>query len=403
MYPKFEVADDNRWGRVLRQALSGDSNALEAIDYRGNPEDHAVCAAVLKAVNSTAKGKTVRKQFTSAPHGWPQDAVDASLTVLTLTNHVQARQNGQSVDATDLTQRSIGTARFRAETVTLSQRQIIQIRGFLDSLVDVAAGDEAQAVRPFLQAVRNLADRISGPAPLPAPPDLSYVDEVERCSGNEQLAKLFEHKNRFIEDVNEWQSKSNRLGRRQAEWSQLQTALRQAAELDGVQDLREQVQAIKENRSLLAANDPVQPLLSRATDLLRDAVTARHTAYREAYEEQLANLEASEPWQALTDGQQSAILAQHDLDDVPNIEVGTTEELLDALNETPLDSWDARLDALPQRFDNALSAAVRELEPDTVRVQLDSRVLKTKDDVEDWIESARKRLLNEVQSHPVQV
>lgn len=55
MYPKFEVADDNRWGRVLRQALNGDSNALEALDYRGNPEDHPVCAAVLKAVNSTTR------------------------------------------------------------------------------------------------------------------------------------------------------------------------------------------------------------------------------------------------------------------------------------------------------------------------------------------------------------
>ena len=403
MYPKFEVADDNRWGRVLRQALNGDSNALEALDYRGNPEDHPVCAVVLKAVNSTTKGKTVRKQFTSAPHGWPQDAVDASLALLTLTNHVQARQNGQSVDATDLTQRSIGTARFRAETVTLSHRQILEIRNLLDSVVDVKAGEEAQAVPHFLEQVKNMANRMSGPAPLPTRPDTEYIDEVERCSGNEQLAKLHEYKERFLRDTSEWQSKLSRKPAREAEWSQLRTALRHAAGLDGAEELRNQADAIKQNRSLLADSDPVQPLLSQATDLLREAVTTRHAAYREAYEKQLAGLDASQPWQALGDDQQSAILAQHDLDDVPDIAVGTSEQLLDALNETPLSGWDARLDALPQRFDNALSAAIRELEPETVRVQLDSRVLKTKDEVEDWIESTREKLLREVEDHPVRV
>ena len=145
LYPKFEVADDKRWSRVLNQALNGDTNALEALDYRGNPEDHPVCAAVLKAVNSTKKGQAVRKHFTTSPHGWPQDAVDASLALLTLTNHVQARQNGQAVDATDLTQRSIGTARFRAETVTLGHRQILEIRNLLDSVVEVEPSNEAQA------------------------------------------------------------------------------------------------------------------------------------------------------------------------------------------------------------------------------------------------------------------
>ena len=38
-----------------------------------------------------------------------------------------------------------------------------------------------------------------------------------------------------------------------------------------------------------------------------------------------------------------------------------------------------------------------------MRVQLDSRVLKTKDEVEDWIESTREKLLQEIENHPVQI
>jgi hypothetical protein len=96
-------------------------------------------------------------------------------------------------------------------------------------------------------------------------------------------------------------------------------------------------------------------------------------------------------------------LQQYDLDGVPDIDVGTTEALLDTLADTPLDAWRARVDALSQRFDNALSAAVQELEPDTTRVTLDSRVLKSEDDVENWLDEARETLLDHLEDGPVQV
>ena len=191
---------------------------------------------------------------------------------------------------------------------------------------------------------------------------------------------------------------------REAAWSQLQTALRHAAGLGGAEELRNQAEAIKENRSLLADTDPVQPLLSQATDLLREALTECRNAYTDAYEAHLDDLEASESWQGLDAATRTSLLTRHGLDEVPDIDVSTTDSVLDTLGEMPLDSWDARLDALPQRFDKALSDAVHELEPDTVRVQLDSRVLKTEDEVEEWLNQARTKLLRHVQDgHPVQV
>ena len=285
LYPKFETADDSRWHRVLRRARDGDADALKAIDFRDNPEEHPVCEAVLEAVSSSSTGKEVRKTLTTAPHGWPQDAVDAALVLLTLTNHVRAKNNGEAVEATDLTQRTIGTTRFRAETVMLSRKQILEVRGLLQQMTDDVTGNEQEKVPEFLERVRQLAGRFSGPPPLPKKPNLDYVEEVARQSGNEQLDTLHEHKERFLEETGDWQSMANRKNRREAKWSQLQTALRHGRGLDGMEEIREEADAIKRQRSLLHPTDPVQPLLDRATDLLRESLQSVYDAYESAYRE----------------------------------------------------------------------------------------------------------------------
>ena len=216
----------------------GDADALEAIDFRDNPEEHPGCGAVLEEVSSRTSGREVREAFTTAPYGWPQDAIDSALVLHTLTGHVRTRQNGEAVDAPDLTQRNIGTARFRAETVTLSKRQMLEVLNVLQTMTDATSGEELEKVSEFLQEVRRLADRVSGPPPLPSPPELDYVDDVERHSGNERLAKLHENKERFLKETGEWQSMLNRKSKRETEWSQLQTALRRADGIDGVEEIK---------------------------------------------------------------------------------------------------------------------------------------------------------------------
>ena len=403
LYPKFETADDSRWHRVLRRARDGDADALKAIDFRDNPEEHPVCEAVLEAVSSSSTGKEVRKTFTTPPHGWPQDAVDTALVLLTLTNHVRAKNNGEAVETTDLTQRTIGTTRFRAETVTLSRKQILEVRGLLQQMTDDVTGNEQEKVPEFLERVRQLAGRFSGPPPLPKKPNLDYVDELARHSGNEQLAKLHEHKERFLEETGDWQSMANRKKGREAKWSQLQTALRHGQGLDGMEAIREEADAIKRQRSLLQPNDPVQPLLDQATDLLRESLQSVYDAYESACREQLQTLQSAEPWQEIDEATRDSILRRHDLNGIPEIEVGTTEALLDTLDDTPLDGWRTRKDALSQRFNDALDDAVRELEPDTTRVNLESRVLKSDEDVEEWLDEARETLLEHLEDGPVQV
>jgi len=403
MYPKFDVADHKRWGTVFKQAQNGDANALDAVDHKGNPEDHPVCAAVLKRVQSTTTGKTVRQDLMTSPYGWPQDAIDASLVLLTLTRHVQALQNGQSVDVSDLAHRSIGNTRFRAETVTLKYKQKMEVRHLLSQLVNVTPDEELMAVPMFLERVKELADKASGAPPLPAEPDLPYVREIERCTGNERLAKLHEHKERLLKDTGTWQSRINARQQREPAWQTLQRLLHHGQSLDVMHPVREEAEAIEENRSLLKKNNPAQPLLDKATDLLRTALRELYEEYTKAHRGHLQHLEASSVWQELAEDKRQDLLERFGLDTVPAIEVGTATKLLRTLDEASLDAWQTRIDALPQRFDNVLSEAARALEPATVRVQLESRVLKTKADVNDWVEATQKKLLAEVEDHPIQV
>ena len=226
---------------------------------------------------------------------------------------------------------------------------------------------------------------------------------MARHSGNEQLAKLHEHKERFLEETGDWQSMANRKNRREAKWGQLQTALRHGQGLDGMQEIQEEADAIKRQRSLLQPTDPVQPLLDQATDLLREALQSEYDAYESSYREQLQKLQGTEPWQDIDEATREKILRRYNLNGIPEIKVGTTEALLDTLDDTPLDGWRTRKDALSQRFNDALDDAVRELEPDTTRVNLDSRVLKSEEDVEEWLDEARETLLDHLEDGPVQV
>lgn len=404
LYPKFEVADDHRWGRVLRRALDGDASALDAVDYSGNPEDHPVCEAVLDHVGSATKGSAVRSAFAASPHGWPQDAVDAALALLTHTNHVRARRNGQEVGDDDLTQRTISTTRFRAETVQIGRRERIQIRKAVDGIVgNVEPNEELEAVDRCLDRMQGMADRLGGPPPFPKKPDVEFIKDVERHAGNEKLQAFYERKDTFLEAANRWQSMLNLRDRRESEWNQLQKALDYVEGLDEAQEVSTEATAIQRNRSLLEKSDPVRPLLERLTEVLRDELRARHERYEAIYDENRGDLTSAEPWSELGESERQQILARNGLDGVPEIHVGTTEQVLDSLDRISLDNWEARIDALPQRFDNALSDAAKAVEPDTVRVRLASRVLRSEDDVEEWLDEAREQLYTAIEDGPVQV
>jgi hypothetical protein len=81
--------------------------------------------------------------------------------------------------------------------------------------------------------------------------------------------------------------------------------------------------------------------------------------------------------------------------------IGTREELIHELNQRPLPSWNDRIDALVRRFARAREMAAKELEPKTQIVNVPRRTIKTKDDIETWIDEVKEELETALKKGPI--
>src|SRR5207245_4497749 len=95
---------------------------------------HAVCKATIDYVGSGKRGTDIRKQFAGPPYGWPQDAIDAALIVLSSGGVLQARSGNEPIVKGKLDQKNIAAAEFRVETITLTKVQLIAIRGIYKAI-----------------------------------------------------------------------------------------------------------------------------------------------------------------------------------------------------------------------------------------------------------------------------
>ena len=192
LHPQFDVADDPRWEKVVERAKKGDGNALDALGFKGDPDKHPVCAAILAFVGAGKRGSEVRRQFASGQYGWPQDAIDGALVLLSVTGHLRVSQNGQPFDPRQLDHAKIGVCDFRTEHVTISAAQKLALRKLFQAAgVGCKPGEEASAAPEFIAKVlgtgrcgrrRSAATRRSRTS--------TTVKEIKALTGNEQLVKL---------------------------------------------------------------------------------------------------------------------------------------------------------------------------------------------------------------------
>jgi hypothetical protein len=163
------------------------------------------------------------------------------------------------------------------------------------------------------------------------------------------------------------------------------------------------VKAIRTQRLLLDATDPVPALRSTLTDLLRNALNEAYAAHEGAYKYCVAQLAANPTWQKLTASQQDTILKSVGLAAPAKPDTRSDSTILGALDAQNLATRKAEADAVPGRVANALQAAAILLEPQVRPIAVEKALLKTADDVRQWTERQQKALLTAVEKGPVQV
>ena len=403
--PRFSVADHKAWEIVNNRARKGDDSPLRAVDYEGAMEQHPVCREILSRIGSGIEGRKLRELFKKSPYGWPQDAVDGGIIALHTGAHLLARYNGQALAVGQLDPNNISKTEFRTESVILTGPDKLKLRElFREAGVTAKASDDLESKSTeYLNVVEALAGKAGGAAPLPEAAKTTTLADLRGRIGNDRLKGLLDEADALKPEVAKWKKLADLAAKRVLEWDKLQRFLTAGAGLGAMADVEAAAKGILDGRLLLDNADHVPPMVKQAAQALRTAVTGAHGAFAKRHAELLTELEASEAWKKISGPQRNSIMSEEGISAVPDLEVGSDEQLLSALQQTPVASWNDKTAALTARFQNAARKAARLLEPKTQYVTLKSDTLRTEGEVKAWVAEQEITLVARLKEGPVVV
>lgn len=403
LYSQFDAADHNMWSKVLDEARKGNLEALKAVGHTQEADKHPVCQKLLAYIGPGKKGAEIRDNFEAPPFGWPRDAIDGALYALLVAGHIKATDaTSRPVDAKSLDRAKLTQTSFQRESVNITPIQFIKIRSLFSAVgVPCQPKEELTKLPALLAKLRDQASKAGGPAPAPETPKLTVIEAVEAQSGNAQLLELFTRYDELMGLSKTWTKTAEDIAKRLPVWKQLNDLLRHAKVLGPYTSLKAEVNAIEAQRSLLTDPDPVRPLLDKTVDLLRQSLNSKLDALQQTYEQQQAQLQADADWNKLTEAQRAELSAAHNLSAPDAVQIGTPEQLQDALDECELDHWVSRTQALPSRFETARYAAVQLFKPNVVHVTLPKRTLNDEAELKAWLAEVETLIHDKLKSGPV--
>lgn len=400
LFPKFPMADDPAWSKVITKAREGAPDALAVVGWQGEVPANPVCKEVLARTSGAGtKGSDLQRDLGDAPFGWPKDAVGGALLALLASGNIRAERDGHPVEGPkELPATQIGKATFFKEDEPPTKQEQLAVRGVLtEAKVPYTPGKEGAAISGLVQHVLDLAAQAGGPAPLPEPPDTSYVDGIAALAGNQQVRAVAQRAEQLRQDIREWSAAGEQRVSREAAWRMLDRMLVHAASLD-IAAVKSQRDAIEANRLLLESPDPVSPLVKELSAALRAAVLDAANLAKEGQSKAVAAIEATSEWQRLDPADRAAILEASGLTYAAVPTVGSDDELLKALDATPLSVWAERRQAIPAKVAAARAAAAKKLEPKAVTVTPPAATLRTEAEVDAYLAALKERLLAHLQS-----
>lgn len=405
LYPQFHVADHAGWHKVYEKAKVGAPDALKAVGDDGEPAKNPVCKIILGLIAGGKKGADIRTQLEASPYGWPRDAVDGGLQVLLVAGLVRAQnEHGKTVDPRELERKAIGKGIFKVESTTVTTAQRIQIRKLLQKVGLVAKqGEESLHVPQFLQELQELADRAGGDGPKPARPDTTWLEEIRLTAGNEQLLAIYNRRDELTSSIDDWKRLGDRIEKRLPAWNALKSLMAHAARVPDADVLRTQVRTIEQQRQLLEEPDLIAPLAANLTQLLRNELNEAKAEWERQWNQGESRLAKDENWQSVEPEQRHELRRPHQLIEsaTPKIEVETSEAVLRTLDANPLSALQDRIAALPARYDQVILNAAKLVEPEAQEIQLPRRMLRSKEEVDVWLDEVKQSLNNALEKGPI--
>lgn len=403
LYPKFNDGDSAKWPQVYKKAKDGSPSALEQIGFKGEPQNHPVAAAIIAYMGSGKTGLDIRKNFNASPYGWPQDAIDAVLTTLLVSNHLSARVNGNPLSLAEVDVKKLGQAAFRTESPVLTAVQKLAIRKLFQEagLTKITPGGESGDAVRFVEHAKSMAAQAGGEAPAPMPPAAPEITALESLVGNELLMALHDQREALLKKIKAWQEIGKEVAKRLPAFGLTEKLVSHATSLAEQTVWSATLTSIRANRSLLDDPDPVSHVLKAAANALRAGLTSAHNVHAAMYAAQTARIASQAVWTKLDEAKRRALLANAGASEKAVPALGSDDQLLSALQSCSLANWQAQTDALPAQFEKALSAAIIEAEPKAQRIALTAATIHNQAELDAWLAKSKAAVEAALKNGPV--
>ena len=130
-------------------------------------------------------------------------------------------------------------------------------------------------------------------------------------------------------------------------------------------------------------------------------MTNKHGAYKQRLSNEREHLKSDSSWSQVSENEQAELLTNCDIQDPGDLNIGTQDELVAALHDYPISSWDDRIDAVSGRFNKVRELAAKKVTPEATTLELPRRTLQNASEVDTWIEEVKTQLTEAVSKGPV--
>lgn len=405
LFPKFSQTDVAGWLKAYEDASKGLVNALERVGYMQAAETHPGAQEILSHIGAGShKGAKLRERFAGAPYGWSNEAVLALLAVLFAAGQLKVSSvSGQALALGKFLERDVNQYAFERENTPLSLSEKRAI-----ARLTKCRPEEAESEAPkYVAALKEAFAQVSGAAPRPAATLPELLDTLDKLSGKDLVKRLAQDETAVEQlraDIDALVATAND---REPRWLALGTLVTYLGEDAGGEAqaaaIRAERQSILDGRLLLAQPDPVPPLISRASDLLRNALNQSYAAYAQQFAKGVSTLQAQADWALLKPADQTAILQQTGLDKAEACpDVSTLQMLMQSLANCKPQRWTERAQAVAGKLQHAAAACAKKLEPTVQPYAIPVRMVRTEPELDAWLAEVRQAVLAKLDHGPVQ-
>ena len=193
-----------------------------------------------------------------------------------------------------------------------------------------------------------------------------------------------------------WQAQAQKKETRLREWEEASRLVTYAAALPSHAHLESQMNAVREQRSLLEDPNPLTDVLSGARSALRDRIHELHEQARTAVEAESDKLARAGQWDKLDPAGQEDLKRKHRLTPPTEPSITSDSALLEHLGQHPLEVMEQAVPAAAGAGAAAREELVHRFAPKAVPLLLPGAVIETREEADAYVEGVRARINSEL-------